>query len=501
MLRTLFVFILTAVTISVNAQEESVFMQTDKKVCFVADTIWFRSFILTDSSRVSSNFYLELIDQKSVLLERKIFPVKEHACAGQITIPVKPGNYWLRGYTLNGTREAIIPINVLDGKDQNVVVKQSPPIPSPNTHTNLISVVKDQQQYTVNVASQQDFSYCIAVTAIDDVGSAAASTFPMPEFPKRWDTAGLIFHAKLLGSANKKNSDLDVHMYVQHDSANSLKTYLSLDSGFVTFQDLYFYGPAQLHYQLFKNEKPLRDNFRLELLRDSFPAFKPPLAGFRKDTVHLSVELPKATIEERILSGSRFKTLKAVEVKARWHDRHLALDKKYVVKDEFKATEQFTFDLRDPINPGGIYYVMDYLARELPPNWVGGTLMACKHIDVYVDEQLRDFTSVTFMPLADFAYAKIYKDLHPPCPAICLYTRHKDDVVSKDGLSNTLNINGYTKSLTWSQPDAITWLWNSDVRTSHFQFPAPSKPFKIVITGRLNDGTPILYEKSFTGDF
>ncbi|HEY9261237.1 hypothetical protein [Chitinophaga sp.] len=124
----------------------------------------------------------------------------------------------------------------------------------------------------------------------------------------------------------------------------------------------------------------------------------------------------------------KVKKLKEVTVKARWQDRHLALNKQYVVKDEFKAIEHFTFDLRDPINPGKQYYVLEFLIRELPPGWQSHTLSSCPGVQYFVDEVEVSGDYAATLPLKDFAYAKIFQDLHPPCPAIVLYTRKGDDL-------------------------------------------------------------------------
>lgn len=128
----------------------------------------------------------------------------------------------------------------------------------------------------------------------------------------------------------------------------------------------------------------------------------------------------------------KVKKLKEVTVKARWKDRHLALNKQYVIKDEFKAIEHYTFDLRDPINPGREYFVLDFLIKELPRGWGSNSLLSCSSgIQYYIDEVEVSYAIVTTCPLSDFAYAKIFQDLHPPCPAVVLYTRKGQDLKRK----------------------------------------------------------------------
>lgn len=125
----------------------------------------------------------------------------------------------------------------------------------------------------------------------------------------------------------------------------------------------------------------------------------------------------------------KVKKLKEVTVKARWKDRHLALNKKYVIKDEFKAIEHYTFDLRDPINPGREYFVIDFLNKELPPRWQTSSLLSCSAgVQYFIDEVEVSPAMAASRPLSDFAYAKVFQDLHPPCPAIVLYTRKGEDL-------------------------------------------------------------------------
>ncbi|MET3879938.1 hypothetical protein [Chitinophaga sp. OAE865] len=123
------------------------------------------------------------------------------------------------------------------------------------------------------------------------------------------------------------------------------------------------------------------------------------------------------------------KKLKEVTIKARWKDRHLALNKQYVVKDEFKPIEHYTFDLRDPVNPGREYFVLDFLNKELPRGWGSNSLLSCSGgIQYFIDEVEVSYSYVANCPLSAFAYAKVFQDLHPPCPAIVLYTRKGQDV-------------------------------------------------------------------------
>ena len=138
--------------------------------------------------------------------------------------------------------------------------------------------------------------------------------------------------------------------------------------------------------------------------------------------------LPLAAIaQEQPDTTPKIKKLKEVTVKARWQDRHLALNKRYVVKDEFRGIEHFTFDLRDPINPGREYYVLDFLKKELPPRWMGSSLLSCPGVQYFIDEVEVSEIYVESRPLSEFAYAKVFQDLHPPCPAVVLYTRKGED--------------------------------------------------------------------------
>lgn len=500
MLKTLLLICLFLFSNAVQAQQESIFVHTDKKICHEADTIWFRAFLLTDSTtRPSSNFYLELYSQDTVMMDRKVFPVVNHDSFGQIEMPATPGHYWLRGYTLNAKSEAVIAINVLPNDGPYSIVKQAPPTAKNERNDNIVSVTKEGEGYNIQVKSTQKFSYSVSVTDVSDPGTATIPTYPMPPFPRRWDTSGLVFHANL-NKANAKVNNLDIVMYLQTDTIKSSNTQLSINDGAVTFQDLYFFDNGYIHYQFSKNGKLIESNHHLNLVVDTFPVFTAsPLSGFKTETLDVKHRpSPNVQSEEEMLSKRLSKTLKTVEVKSKWKDRHLALNKKYVMSDEFKAIEHYTFDLRTPMNPGGTYFVLDYLNRELPPNWQSNTLSGCRQgIQCYVDEQLMSIEIVAKMPLHDFAYAKIYQDLHPPCPSICLYRRKGEDLNMAGTTDNVLAIRGYSKPVTWTQRDAITWLWNPRITSQNYHFSRPPKAFKISIIGNAADGSPIVYQGIF----
>lgn len=144
--------------------------------------------------------------------------------------------------------------------------------------------------------------------------------------------------------------------------------------------------------------------------------------------------LPFAVMAQEHTSDTipKTKKLKEVTVRARWKDRHLALNKQYVIKDEFKPIEHYTFDLRDPINPGREYFVLDFLNKELPRGWATNSILSCSSgIQYYIDEVEVSYGIVASRPLSDFSYAKIFQDLHPPCPAVVLYTRKGKDLIKR----------------------------------------------------------------------
>lgn len=288
MQRTLFMIYLFLLSISVQAQKESIFLHTDKKICNRADTIWFRAFISTDSAtRPGSNFYLELYNQDTVMIDRKVFPVVHHGSSGQIEMPATAGHYWLRGYTLHATNEAIIPISVLSTNGPYTIVKQLSSALKNEQNDSIVSLTKDGTGYNIHVNSTQKFSYSVSITNISDPGTISMLTYPMPSFPRRWDTSGLIFHANL-NKVKARDNNLDIVMYLQTDTINSSKTRLSIQSGSVTFQDLYFCNTGYIHYQFFKNGKLLESDNYLNLTVDTFPVFTPPpLSGFKKETLDI----------------------------------------------------------------------------------------------------------------------------------------------------------------------------------------------------------------------
>lgn len=139
-----------------------------------------------------------------------------------------------------------------------------------------------------------------------------------------------------------------------------------------------------------------------------------------------------AMAQQQQADTTKPRKLKEVRVKARWQNRHAALNKQYVIREEFRAIEHYTFDLRDPINPGREYFVLDFLNRELPPGWQSSSVLSCSSgVQYFIDENEVPASIVATRPLSDFAYAKVFQDLHPPCPCIVLYTRKGEDLKRK----------------------------------------------------------------------
>ncbi len=83
--------------------DQKVHVHFDKDVYLAGETIWFKAYLFSGFSLAvnSRNFYAELINDKGIVLQRKVYPVIESAVAGSFDIPdsLPAGNLIYRGYT------------------------------------------------------------------------------------------------------------------------------------------------------------------------------------------------------------------------------------------------------------------------------------------------------------------------------------------------------------------------------------------------------------------
>jgi hypothetical protein len=500
MLRKLLIILLFASPMAGFGQEH-IFIHTDKKICSAGDTIWLRAYLPTDSATKGSvSFFVEIYDDQEILIRRDMFPVTDHVGIGQVAAPSIPGNYWLRGYTRNSSSQAFVPVNVLSADRPAIIRSYSSSILDTAAQDRVISIRQDGEDYVIQIADTISCNYSLAVTDTTDPGTASMLSFPAPKsFQRSWDTLGLVFRARLKGRKKRRNKDgAEMLVYFRQDSVTSPIQLIPLDStGTVVFPGMFFFNTGFFHYQF-----NLKDNANpgvpeLISIETGFPAFTPPAPSvYRTDIIRANMWRKPAMNSSAYLRPS-IKQLKQIDVKGRWIDRHLALNKQYVMSKEFAPIEHFTFDLRDPMNPGGIYSVLEYLYRELPPSWYTGTLLSCREgVQFYVDEQLVNAQILATRTLSEFAYAKVYQDLHPPCPAICLYTRKGNDLNSLPSAAGMLALKGYEKPLSWTGPDRITWLWEPFLTANSYRIHVPAKSFKVVLLGTTTTGEAIKFERT-----
>jgi hypothetical protein len=82
--------------------QQKVYVHFDKGVYRPGETIWFKAYLFAgfEPSNFSQNFFAELIDNKGLVVQRKVFPVVEASAAGSFDIPsIQAGNFNFRAYT------------------------------------------------------------------------------------------------------------------------------------------------------------------------------------------------------------------------------------------------------------------------------------------------------------------------------------------------------------------------------------------------------------------
>jgi len=103
MLKNPILLYLLLATMTAYGQNERVYLHVDKYSCRVADTLWFKAYIMkgTSPSSVSTNLYVELFTPEGVPLSRDVFPIFQGISIGQIKVPdsLVTGNYFLRAFT------------------------------------------------------------------------------------------------------------------------------------------------------------------------------------------------------------------------------------------------------------------------------------------------------------------------------------------------------------------------------------------------------------------
>ncbi|MFX1707168.1 hypothetical protein PV783_24585 [Chitinophaga sp. CC14] len=482
-----------------EGQVEHFFLQTDKKICYPSDTIWFRAYVLNDSlTRSSTSFYVELYGQDNLLISRQVYPLSDGTGFGQMQLQQQPGVYWFRAYTLHGNSETIVPLTVLNEEGKNVVRSFSKG-PVDSSDADWLSFKKVEGQYFLCV-DQRIKNFSVAVTSNTDPGNATLLSFPPgPSFHPQWDTGWLTYKCQIV-QQSKKASRVDGQMmvYFKQDSFSTSPMVLPIDGDQnVVLPAMYFYGPGELFYTIQQKNRPAAKAPLLSIFPTPHPPFHPPPPSlYRNDTLTFPpkpLQHPQGAVDN--MTGKE-KQLKMVEIKARWQDRNRALNKRYVMKPEFAPMEHYSLDLRSPLNPGRIYYVLDYLNSELPKGWMTSSLQSCSSgIVYYIDEQPVSGQIVAQRPLSDFAYVKVFQDLHPPCPAICLYTRKGDDLAVLPAELKSLKIEGYNRPLSWTTPDHITLLWEPYLTGKEYQFRLREQSFKIIVIGTGINGEAFFYEK------
>lgn len=111
-MQTRFIFsVLLLLSIHTSAQEndpdkiisERVFIHTDKSTCVAGDTIWYKVYLFdgVTPGSYSTNIFVELIDEKGIVLFTHKLPVFESAASGNFEISDSLGHgfYFLRAYT------------------------------------------------------------------------------------------------------------------------------------------------------------------------------------------------------------------------------------------------------------------------------------------------------------------------------------------------------------------------------------------------------------------
>ena len=114
---------------SAKSPIEKTYLQFDRENYIAGETAWFKAYLYADFSpdTISTTLYVELLNESSVIINRKIVPVFWGAARGQLEIPdsLLSGNYIIRAYTatmLNQPEDFIFKRSVfIYGKKNNAI--------------------------------------------------------------------------------------------------------------------------------------------------------------------------------------------------------------------------------------------------------------------------------------------------------------------------------------------------------------------------------------------
>src|SRR5689334_22651695 len=82
---------------------EKVYLHLDRDIYMSGETIWFKAYLLSDflPDTISTSLYVELLDETSRIISRKIEPVLFYSARGQIELSdsLSTGSYFIRAYS------------------------------------------------------------------------------------------------------------------------------------------------------------------------------------------------------------------------------------------------------------------------------------------------------------------------------------------------------------------------------------------------------------------
>ncbi len=104
---------------AVKSPIEKAYLHTDRENYIAGEMVWFKAYLSSNfyPDTISTTLYVELVNESSKILDRKIIPVFWGAARGQLDIPdsLSSGNYIIRAYSatmLNHTADFVFKRNV-----------------------------------------------------------------------------------------------------------------------------------------------------------------------------------------------------------------------------------------------------------------------------------------------------------------------------------------------------------------------------------------------------
>ncbi len=300
---------------------QKLYLHIDREHYFSGQTIWFKSYFLSDfmPSAANSTLFVELLNNQSGIISKKVLPVFGALSNGQMQIPdtLSTGSYQLRAYTplmLNHSKEYLFSRRVqIYGKE-----RKGPAPAAPATVTNirffaeggnLVAGVPNNVAF--KSVDENGFPFTVRGIVKDDAGNEVARFTTLHDGMGAFSftpQAGKNYYAGLVHEPDVKHNLPEVTtngIALQlRQAANGVEISLQNPGGGEALAPAYMIGQMQ-HQILFKHAFiNSKNNMTAQVPTAKFPSGILQITVFNKDGVPLAERLAFVDNKEYLLPAT-----------------------------------------------------------------------------------------------------------------------------------------------------------------------------------------------------